>query len=171
MDTPVPQTLPSWLVPDRSTLPAVKRENLHTTYEAAFEGMLDKMTTSNISFHEAVRDDFRGLNPTHYLAWVLRDEGRKNRYYEALAITAEGVAADMLRIADASDSFEDVARSTLKISTRKWLLGVWNRKRFGETRQVEQNITIDISQAMADANARVAHSRGDVIDVTPREIE
>jgi len=166
MDTPA---LPTWLVPDRATTLALKRENLHTLYECTLDAVLERMVEHNYSFYDAVRDDPRGLDPKHMLAWVHRDETRKMRYYEAQAIAAEGVAQDMLRIADAKDSFEDVQRSTLRISTRKWLLGVWNRKRFGETKQIEQNVTIDIGEAMAQAQQRVLASRGgDIIDVEAR---
>lgn len=178
---PIPMTqlaLPDWLAPAPTdtapTLTAVelarlKRENLHTSYENALDGILAYMVEHHTSFYDAVREDPRQFDPAHYLAWVMRDENRKSKYYEAQAVTAEHVAQDLLRIADADDSFEDVARSTLKINTRKWLLGVWNRKRFGETRQIEQNVTIDLGEAMAQAQAR-ALSR-DVIDVTPRIAE
>ena len=162
--------LPDWLAPAPTMtsveLARLKRENLHTSYENALDGILSYMVEHHTSFYEAVREDHRSFDPAHYLAWVMRDENRKSKYYEAQAVTAEHVAQDLLRIADADDSFEDVARSTLKINTRKWLLGVWNRKRFGETRQIEQNVTIDLGEAMAQAQAR-ALSR-DVIDVTPR---
>lgn len=171
--------LPDWLAPAPPTdtaptltsveLARLKRENLLTSYESAFDGILAYMVENHTSFYDAVRDDPRGFDPGHYLAWVMRDENRKSRYYDAQAVTAEHVAQDLLRIADADDSFEDVARSTLKINTRKWLLGVWNRKRFGETRQIEQNVTIDLGEAMAQAQAR-ALAR-DVIDVTPRIVE
>jgi hypothetical protein len=165
--------LPNWLIPQPTMtsveLARLKRENLHTSYESAFDGILTYMVENHTSFSEAVRDDPREFDPGHYLAWVMRDENRKSKYYEAQAVTAEHVAQDLLRIADADDSFEDVARSTLKINTRKWLLGVWNRKRFGETRQLDVGVTVDLGEAMAQAQAR-ALSR-DVIDVTPREIE
>jgi hypothetical protein len=78
------------------------------------------------------------------------------------------VASEMLEIADASDSLEDVARSTLRINTRKWLLGVWNRKRFGDVKQIEQNVTIDMGAAMADAQKRVESAR--TIDVEARMV-
>ena len=167
MDTPA---LPTWLVPDRATTLALKRENLLATYESALDGILNRMVENHTSFSDAVRDDPRGLEPAHVLQWIMRDEGRKMRYYEAQGTTAELVFDDILRIADAADSFEDVQRSTLKVNTRKWWLAVVNRKRFGETKQIEQNVTIDIGEAMAQAQQRVlaARPRGDIIDVEPR---
>ena len=166
MDTPA---LPTWLVPDRQQTLALKRENLLATYESALDGILNRMVENHTSFSDAVRDDPRGLEPAHVLQWIMRDEGRKMRYYEAQGTTAELVFDDILRIADAADSFEDVQRSTLKVNTRKWWLAVVNRKRFGETKQIEQNVTIDIGEAMAQAQQRVLASRGgEVIDVEAR---
>jgi len=172
MDKPTtePQeTLPTWLIPDRATTLALKRENLMTSYENALDGILNRMVEQHTTFADAVRDDPRGFEPAHLLQWIMRDEGRKMRYYEAQAATAELVFDDTLRIADAADSFEDVQRSTLKVNTRKWWLAVVNRKRFGDTKQIEQNVTIDIGEAMAQAQQRVLSARrGDVIDVESR---
>jgi hypothetical protein len=171
MDKPTtePQeTLPTWLIPDRATTLALKRENLHRTYENALDGILNRMVEQHTTFADAVRDDPRGFEPAHLLQWIMRDEARKMRYYEAQAATAELVFDDTLRIADAADSFEDVQRSTLKVNTRKWWLAVVNRKRFGDTKQIEQNVTIDIGEAMAQAQARVDQSR--TIDVAARTI-
>lgn len=167
MDTPA---LPNWLVPDRQQTLALKRENLLSTYDSALDGILMRMVENHTSFADAVRDDPRELDPSHMLQWIMRDETRKMRYYEAQGVTAELVFDDILRIADAADSFEDVQRSTLKVNTRKWWLAVVNRKRFGETKQIEQNVTIDIGEAMAQAQQRVlaARPRGDVIDVESR---
>ena len=168
-DSPAPEPLPTWLVPDRATTLALKRENLLATYESALDGILNRMVENHTSFSDAVRDDPRGLEPAHVLQWIMRDEARKMRYYEAQAATAELVFDDILRIADAADSFEDVQRSTLKVNTRKWWLAVVNRKRFGETKQIEQNVTIDIGEAMAQAQQRVLRARGgEVIDVESR---
>lgn len=168
--TPEPdQPLPTWLVPDRATTLALKRENLLATYESTLDGILNRMVENHTSFSDAVRDDPRGLEPAHVLQWIMRDEARKMRYYEAQGTTAELVFDDILRIADAADSLEDVQRSTLKVNTRKWWLAVVNRKRFGETKQIEQNVTIDIGEAMAQAQQRVLASRGgDIIDVESR---
>jgi hypothetical protein len=46
-------------------------------------------------------------------------------------------------------------------------MGVWNRKRFGDIKQIEQNVTIDLSEAMRVAQERV-DSR--IVDVQARVI-
>jgi len=99
----------------------------------------------------------------------MRDETRKNRYYEAQEIGAEIVSHQILGIADASDSLEDVARSTLRINSRKWLMGVWSRKRFGDIKQVDQNITIDLSAAMQEAQQRLDNAR--TVEVLGRVVD
>ena len=103
------------------------------------------------------------------LSWIMRDETRKNRYYEAQEIGAEIVSHQILGIADASDSLEDVARSTLRINSRKWLMGVWSRKRFGDIKQVDQNITIDLSAAMQEAQQRLDNAR--TVEVLGRVVD
>ena len=117
----------------------------------------------------ALSTDPRNIDYARFLAWVMKDENRKDRYYEAQATGSEVVATQMLEIADASDTMEDVQRSTLRINTRKWLMGVWNRKRFGEVKQIDQTVTIDMVGAMEAARER-ASRRGEIVDVQPREI-
>ena len=52
---------------------------------------------------------------------------------------------------------EDVQRSKLRIDTRKWVLGVWNKKRYGEVKQLDITSiqTVNIVDALAEARARV----------------
>jgi hypothetical protein len=179
--------MPSWLIPeDKDVDPdnpdtraqqshaqlvaEGKRARLHLdsiAYEAIFErALLDIAAGQPLS--ATLEADHRSIDYHRFLAWVHKDENRKAQYYQAQEIGAEVVAAQMLEIADADDTLEDVQRSTLRINTRKWLLGVWNRKRFGEVKQIEQNVTIDLGEAMAQAQARVDNRR--TVDVTAREI-
>ena len=82
---------------------------------------------------QLVREDPRNLSYASVLNWIHKDEKRQKMYYEAQALGAEAVADELLYIADGTgDSMEDVQRSKLRVDTRKWLLEVWNRKRFGK---------------------------------------
>ena len=166
--------LPDWLSaqPTESTCRSTSNKqaiaDLTTlVYENMFEGVLVKIASGK-PLTQVLEEDYRQPEYEHFLRWIHKDDGRKARFYEAQELAAHIVEAQLLKIADADDSLEDVARSTLRINTRKWLLGVWNRKRFGETKQIEQNVTIDISAAMAEAQARVDNKR--TIDVVAREI-
>lgn len=160
--------LPDWLapaLPDGMTLAQLKRHNEQTLFENCYSSLLDHVAKGN-PLSAAIERDPREIDYTRLMAWINRDEGRKARYREAQEIGAEAVADQMISIADADDTVEDVQRSTLRINTRKWLLGVWNRKRFGDTKQIEQTVTIDLTSAIADAQARVDASR--TIDVQAR---
>ena len=165
-------SLPSWMAPatttqDRRAVARLRRENEEALYPACFERALEHIAEGN-PLTAALEQYPIPIAPTRLLAWIHRDPERQARYYEAQAVGAEVVANQMIDIADASDSIEDVQRSTLRINTRKWLLGVWNRKRFGEVKQLEQTVTFDIGEAMAAAQARVDAAR--TVDVVAREV-
>ena len=146
----------------------MRRQFEEQTFEAVFDDILEHIASGQ------PLTAFVEMRPLAFdyqrcLSWIMRDETRKNRYYEAQEIGAEIVSHQILGIADASDSLEDVARSTLRINSRKWLMGVWSRKRFGDIKQVDQNITIDLSAAMQEAQDRLDRSR--VIDVQARVVD
>jgi hypothetical protein len=81
------------------------------------------------------------------------------------------LAGEILEIADGigaidPTSNDTVNRDKLRIDTRKWLMGAHNRKRYGETKQIEVGGTISITEALAQAQMRVIEA--EVVDVTPR---
>lgn len=150
------------------SLRQLRRENDEAVYPALFEIALDGIASGN-PMTAVVESYPLRVNIDRFRAWVLRDETRRARYYEAQALGAEVVAEQIIEIADADDSIEDVARSTLRINSRKWLMGVWNRKRFGDVKQIEQNVVIDMGEAMAAAQARVDAAR--TVDAAVRLID
>lgn len=165
--------LPEWLnpapTPDHQALVAQakqdKRQLELIQFECSFDRVLERISGGN-PLTAALSDEPYEINYSKYLSWIMKDETRKQQYYEAQTVGAEVVAQQMIAIADADDSIEDVARSTLRINTRKWLLGVWDRKRFGEVKQIDQTVTIDLGEAMRAAQERLDNRR--TIDVTPR---
>ena len=167
--TPLQQEdLPTWLIPEdkdvdpdspdnitpsvRANLIAegerARRELELVAYEAVFERALVDIASGQ-PLTSTIESDYRDINYQRMLAWIHKDEGRRARYYEAQEIGAEVVASQMLVIADADDLLEDVQRSTLRINTRKWLLGVWHRKRFGEVKQIERRSAYEEAKAKA----------------------
>ena len=83
----------------------------------------------------------------------------------------EFLAGEILEIADGLESMDPssndtVNRDRLRIDTRKWLMSAHNKKRYGESKQIELGGTISITEALAQAQARVIEA--EVIDVTPR---
>lgn len=165
-----PEGLPSWLDPTPPYYhPAVLRarrqlrENQQAieqvTFESLFDDVLEVVREGRMLVNQMFANDPRSPSYARFISWVYRDEGRRARYEEAQMVGAEVIKQDMLTIADASDSLEDVNRSTLRINTRKWMLGVMDRKRFGDTKQVEQTININLHDAMREAQDRLDRSR------------
>ena len=97
------------------------------------------------------------------LNWIMKDENRKNEYYEAQEIGTELMAEHMLEIAEAKDSLEDVQRSTLRVNTYKWLIAARNRNRFGDKKQIEQTVNVNIADAMEKAQERVINGKAELI--------
>lgn len=183
-----PPDLPDWLSSDdpvkrknsvtvshpstQTTAPVATSADFvfNTLFPTMFEGVLVKIAEGQ-ALKAILRDDFRQPEYEYFLRWVMSDPQRKERYYEAQAMGAEVIASEMIEIADADDTIEDVARSTLRINTRKWVLGVWNRKRFGETKQIDHNVTVDLSEAMSEARRRSGITMSDdVTDIEMRQI-
>src|SRR5215217_5539704 len=157
--TPAPEQqplpLPAWMIDPNappSALKALRRENEVTVFEAKFDHIITQLACGQP------------------LKSLLGDDRRKELYYDAQRIAAELISTQMLDIADASDALEDVQRSTLRINTRKWYLGVLDRKRFGEVKQIDQTVTIDMVGAMEAARER-ASARAEIIDVQPKELK
>ena len=146
----------------------MRRQFEEQTFAAVFDDILEHVESGQPlkSFAEMRPLEF---NYRRCISWIMRDETRKNRYHEAQAVAAEVLNEETPEIADASDSLEDVARSTLRINDRKRRMAVYNRKRFGDIKQVDQNITIDLSAAMQEAQDRLDRSR--VIDVQARVVD
>jgi hypothetical protein len=105
-------------------------------YPGVFETMLNQVR-GGTPMRAALADDPRRINIGDFMEWVMRNPERKARYYEAQEIAAEVVATELIPIADGQDTIEDVARSALRVNTRRDLMKVWGRKRFGDPRHTE----------------------------------
>jgi len=172
MDTSNPQSvgadvtlLPDWLEP---TQPKPSTEGKALTlvqYEQVFMRAIDSIA-HGMSLSQVLRDDHRDIDYNDFYRWIKKDPQRKQLFDEAQELRTEFMAGEIIEIADAEDSIEDVNRSKLKIDTRKWLMGAHNRKKYGATTNIEVSGGISITDALAAAQARVIE--GEVIDVTPR---
>jgi len=165
--------LPNWLScpdPKPPKLPAASRELLYLEYEQIFERVVEDIYRGR-SLQALIQDDHRAISYEDFLRWVKRDPQRYERFKEAQEMRTEFIAAEILEIADGVDaidpsSSDTVNRDKLRIDTRKWLMGAHNKKRYGEVKSIELGGTISITEALAQAQARVIES--EVIDVTPR---
>ncbi len=133
----------------------------------SFESVLETLAEGR-SLDEFCRTYHTQLSAARFRTWIYRDRNRRNAYLAAKAVGAEAVEDELIRIsdgvlADGSASTDDVSRSQLRINTRKWLLQVWNRKRYGDVKTVESHSTtrFDVSSASsAELQRRVLESLG-----------
>lgn len=163
-------SLPDWLscgeVMSLST-----DEVLDIQYDSIFERILDKIS-SGITLKECLNDDVRKIEHAAFMKWINKNAKRKERYYEAQEVGSEMVASEIIDIADAKDNpFEDIQRSKLRIESRKFLLSVWNRKRFGEVKQVEIGGSISVIDALNAANQRLVGNviEGELVEIDAEE--
>jgi hypothetical protein len=121
------------------------------TFEIAFEFALEHLA-DGCSLSEFCHGYHTPISTSRFRTWMFRDPRRKEAYHAAKALGAETVEDDLIRISDGlrpdlTPTPEETARAKLRIDTRKWLLQVWNRKRYGDVKHIEQNTTttIDVS--------------------------
>jgi len=166
--------LPDWLSAPVETSPpllspaVVKAQTdlMLTQYEIVFMRVIEQIAAGR-TFQSVIRDDFREFEHGAFLRWIKRDPERHQMYKEAKELRTETWANEIIEIADADDSMEDVARSKLRIDTRRWLMGTDNRKQYGEVKTIDVGGQISILGALAAADSRVI-DLADVDDVTPR---
>ncbi len=165
--------LPNWLsCPDpKPPKPTPEAKALrHVEYEQIFERVIEDIYRGR-SLQSLIEDDHRVVSYEDFLRWVKRDPIRAERFKEAQEMRTEFLAGEILEIADGvgaidPSSSDTVNRDKLRIDTRKWLMGAHNKKRYGESKQIELGGTISITEALAAAQARVIEA--EVVDVTPR---
>lgn len=166
-----PTTLPTWLsMPDPEEQPPspLTKELLLAQYENIFMRVLTEIAKGQ-PLHLILKSDSRGIDYNDFYRWIKKDPTRYSLFQEAQELRTEFHASEIIQIADAEDSMEDVNRSKLRIETRKWLMGAHNRKRYGETKQIELNTNISITDALAQANARLIE--GEVLSVTTSQLQ
>ena len=168
------QDVPEWLTAPEPQIPAIReatptnREIMFMQFEYMFDHVLEQLAGGKTIKHTLDKDP-RGYESAAYIDWIKKDPQRTSRYENAQLLFAEQLGAEIIEISDAEDSAEDVQRSKLRIDSRKWLMGVYNKRRYGETKTIEMGGSISIIDALAQAQARVIE--GEVIDVTPRIAE
>jgi hypothetical protein len=129
--------LPDWLTP------ALTREqvlqNLQSVqYNIVFERVLENIAAGN-TLKSVLKNDLREIEYGAFLRWVNKDPDRRRRYQDAKELRTETWAGEIIEIADAADSLEDVNRSKLRIDSRKWLMGADYQRVYGDriVQQVE----------------------------------
>ena len=167
-DIPVDPPVPKWLrSPDQSDndpSPSCPPPVPLTEFAKMFDWVMERVAQGE-SLNNILNRDPRSPDVGRFIRWIMNDEERTAKYHKAQEAWSEVMLVeDMLRIADADESVEDVQRSKLKLDTRWRIMAVCNRKRFGDIKQIEQNVTIDLGAAM-----NAARERTRMIEVNPDE--
>jgi hypothetical protein len=160
--------LPDWLDPAPPKPSPEGKALVLVQYEQVFMRAIDSIAHGK-SLSQVLRDDQRDIDYNDFYRWIKKDPTRKSLFDEAQELRTEFMAGEIIEIADADDSLEDVNRSKLKIDTRKWLMGAHNKKKYGATTSIEMTGGISITGALAAAQARVIDA--EVIDITLKELE
>lgn len=105
------------------------------------------------------------ITPTDFHRALVKHPDAKAAYESALEIKADFITDDVLNIADEA---EDVNKARLQIQARQWLASKLN-KRFSDKVDISVSQTIDISNVLNEARARLNHSIIDVgADILPQ---
>lgn len=174
-----PTPMPDWLSADTSqslpAYPTTPEDRLlqQTIYLSLFETSLDAIC-EGIDLQQFINRDPRGINYGKFVRWILKDPERKSRYYEAQAIMAE-ILMSRASLASMGELNEngipnEVPRDTLIVNTAKWMMGVYNRQRFGDIKQVDINstTTVNVRSLLEVREAKLAQLtsiKGEIIDV------
>ena len=120
-------------------------------FEQKFESVL-----SLVAKAEPVHKVLKDLRISEdFIAWCLNDPQRKEMYEQAQAIGTEVLAYQMLEMSANPPDPEQLAFYKVKTDVLKFLMKSWNAKRYGDKQQLEVTNQIDISDAMAAAQARL----------------
>ena len=163
-------TLPDWLTslpPTDDMLPRFpttpdQRELERMTFLAIFERVVEGLAEGKRPSH-IVKDDPRQVDFGKFMAWVRRDPERNTRFEEAKSSGMIVLEDKMLDRAEGIDSMEDVSRSKLVVDSIRFVLQSWDRKRYGDNKQIEQTITIDLREAHQRAE-QLSHNRMKLIE-------
>lgn len=159
-----PPSLPEWLSPPRPPpaplSPALiqERSSLRAAQmDAVFVHLIDRISEGE-TIKDILRSDPRGVTYREMMVWIRIDPDRRNKYEDAIKIRAEGIIDEVIKIADAVDSLEDVARSKTRIDTRLKIAGFDNKERFAPTQTINVNTEISITRVNSRLDAAIARA-------------
>jgi hypothetical protein len=144
-------------------------------FEIAFTTAMDWLAEGK-TLQEFCVEYHTPISPARFRKWIFQDDKRHDAYRMAKALGAEAMEDELVRIsdglsADGSAAPDETARSKLKIDTRKFVMQVNNRRKYGEHKSIEQTTTtttkIDVtSLSTEDLKRYVLRQAGaDAVDV------
>lgn len=160
--TPASAEVPAFLrAPTPKEMKAVRAQYNATQYEMLFPRLME-MVCSGWQLTKAIEDLPIEIDVGMFTRWMYKDPTRKKIYEEMQEIRAELWTGKMLDHATgATEETNEVARDTLAVNTYKWLIAAHNRRRYGESKQIEINQSISIRDALQQGQSRISQ----VIDV------
>lgn len=121
-------------------------------------GELIKDICKELGFHEALLRAFRLQHPDAQRAWDAAKEDSAAAFMEE----ALEVARDPGILGDKS------AHARTRIDTLKWAARIRNPRSYSDKAQLDVNVkTVDLTRIIAEANARLAASRGRTLEHEP----
>ena len=135
-------------------------------FEMVFPRVLDAMYGGS-TLNRALRDlpgEYAEIDIGAFTRWVVKDATRHSLYKEAKVIRTEAWTGKMVEYALGDEAKPvDIDRSKHIVDTFKWLIARENRGGYGETKTIEVNQNISITDALSAAKSRV--SQLNTIDV------
>lgn len=137
------ERLPDWLVP-QNPVPVTVRKSKHTMhlqeslFESVFEGFMERVA-SGVPLQTIIDADPRGIDLGLFMRWIMKSKKRKAEYHECLKVCAEIMLLDIVQIADAQGTLEEVNRSSLRIESRKYFMKISDKHRFADTKTLDVN--------------------------------
>lgn len=158
LDTSLPSSsnAPS---PQAGTNFAIQLERQNQIFESIWDSLLDR-TSLGHKLKDIASDDPRGIDLPKLTRWISKDPTRNKEYNAAKRMGTHMVLEEMIDISDGKDSMEDVARSTLRVNTRRLYLKAYNRDVFGDQPAQSENslaggITINIGAVQSPYAASI----------------
>lgn len=144
--------LPTWLVPaHQHTLPVYDEGTWREIIERVMCGEPMK----------SICADGRMPNLLPLMRYMKHHPERREEYNEARRMAAEvHLEPAMVNASDGKDekgneTLEDTARSALRVKTYQFLLKAWDRERYGEKKDVDITVGVNLVNAMDEAERRV----------------
>ena len=187
-DVVPPSPLPDWLTAytpeeqramENGTLVKYPRTKAHMelelqTFDIFFERFLDAVTVGD-DLAQTIAGNPHNIDPGRFMRWIKKDPERTSRFEEAQEIATELILSKMDRIAEGVDNMEDIERSKLRLKQYEFKIKAWNKKRYGDTKQLDINMNnvIDIRALIEQRDDQLRTLEGEyvTVDAAPQLVE
>ena len=142
LTTPLPDWLSIGTIPRYPTT-VLDLQVVDAVFASVFEHVIEQVADGK-SPRIAIQQDQRGISFGKFMAWVEKDEERLLRWRAAQRIACESLAPELLSIAD-GEGLEEVSRASLRINTRRFLMGKWHPERYGDVKATDGNSVINVT--------------------------